>query len=65
MHSAGELARIMVSGLGGGASPVTSAVKNLPVTQDMQKSAVSSLGEKDPLEKGMVTTAVFLPENVP
>ena len=33
-------------------------VKNLPA---MQKIRVQSLGWKDPLEKGMATTLVFLP----
>ena len=35
-----------------------SAVKNLPVMQEMQ---VQSLGQEDPLEEGMVPTLVFLP----
>ena len=34
------------------------AVKNLPA---MQKTWVQSLGQEDPLEKGMATTPVFLP----
>ena len=35
-----------------------SAVKNLPVMQEMQ---VQSLGQEDPLEEGMATIPVFLP----
>ena len=34
-------------------------VKNLPA---MQESQVRSLGGEDPLEKGMLPTPVFLPE---
>ena len=33
-------------------------VKNLPAVQETQ---VRSLGQEDPLEKGMATTPVFLP----
>ena len=33
-------------------------VKNLPA---MQETQVSSLGQEDPLEKGMATPLVFLP----
>ena len=33
-------------------------VKNLP---EIQKTQVQSLGQEDPLEKGMATTPVFLP----
>ena len=33
-------------------------VKNLPV---MQETQVQSLGQEDPLEKGMATTPEFLP----
>ena len=35
-------------------------VKNMPA---MQETQAQSLGREDPLEKGMVTTPVFLPEN--
>ena len=38
--------------------PGGSAVKNLPVMQEMQ---VQSLGQEDPLEEGMATIPVFLP----
>ena len=34
-------------------------VKNLP---EMQETGVRSLGREDPLEKGMLPTPVFLPE---
>ena len=33
-------------------------VKNLPA---MQETCIQSLGQEDPLEKGMATTPVFLP----
>ena len=35
--------------------------KNLPVMQETQKTRVQSLGWKDPLEKEMISTPVFLP----
>ena len=38
--------------------PGGSAVRNLP---PMQETQVQSLGQEDPLEKGMATTPVFLP----
>ena len=37
---------------------VAQMVKNLPA---MQETQVQSLGQEDPLEKGMATTPVFLP----
>ena len=37
---------------------VAQMIKNLPAMQEMQ---VQSLGQEDPLEKGMATTPVFLP----
>ena len=42
----------------GGAPPVAQMVKK---TAGMQETQVWSLGWKDPLEKGMATTPVFLP----
>ena len=39
-------------------SKVAQMIKNLPA---MQKTWVGSLGWEDPLEKGMVVHAVFLP----
>ena len=41
------------------ASLVAQMVKNLP---EMQETRVQSLGWEDPLEKGMLPTPVFLPE---
>ena len=35
-----------------------SVVKNLPAMQEME---VRSLGQEDPLEKGMATHSIFLP----
>ena len=37
---------------------VAQTVKNLPA---MQETGVPSLGQEDPLEEGMATTAIFLP----
>ena len=37
---------------------VAQAVKNLP---EIQENQVQSLGQEDPLEKGMATHSVFLP----
>ena len=37
---------------------MTQTVKNLPT---MQETQVQFLGQENPLEKGMVTTLVFLP----
>ena len=39
------------------ASPVAQMVKNLPAVQETQ---VQSLGQEDPLEKGMTTYASIL-----
>ena len=39
-------------------SLVAQLVKNLPA---MQETGVPSLGQEDPLEEGMATTAIFLP----
>ena len=41
-----------------GSTLVAQMVKNLPAVQETQ---VWSLGEEDPLEKGMATTPVFFP----
>ena len=35
--------------------PSGSAVKNLPVMQDLQETQVQSLGQEDPVEEGMAT----------
>ena len=40
-------------------SLVTQAVKNLPKMQEMQDMRVWSLGQEDPLEKGMATHSDF------
>ena len=44
------------------ASLVVQTVKNLPV---MQKNQVQSLGQEDPLEKGMVTHSSLLAWRIP
>ena len=38
-----------------GGFPVSSAVKNLPVRQEMQEMQVQSLSQEDPLKEGMAT----------
>ena len=45
-----------------GASLVAQTVKNLPATQE---TWVPSLGQKDPLEKGMVTHSSILDWKIP
>ena len=47
---------------GTGASLVPQIIKNLPTMQDIQ---VRSLGEKDPLEKGMATHCSILDWRMP
>ena len=47
------------------ASLVAQMVKNLRVMWEIWETKVWSLGWKDPLEKGMVTTPVFLPGEFP
>ena len=37
-----------------------SVVKNLPAEQELQKTQVQSLGQEDPLEKGMTTHSSIL-----
>ena len=49
-----------VHGLGTG-FPDCSAVQNLPAVQEMKEMGVQALGRKDPLEKEMQATSVFLP----
>ena len=52
-------ARGLIPGQGTrGAYPVAQTVKNLPVVQE---TWVRSLGQKDPLEKGMSSDYLFLP----
>ena len=41
--------------------PGASAVKYPPVMQELQETWVQSLGQEDPLEKGMEPTPVLLP----
>ena len=40
--------------------PGGSAVKNSPAMQEMQETQVQSLGQEDPLEKGMATHSSIL-----
>ena len=42
------------------ASQVAQWVKNLPAMQEMQETWVLSLGQEDPLEKGMATHSNIL-----
>ena len=42
------------------ASQVAQWVKNLPEMQEMQETWVLSLGQEDPLEKGMATHSTIL-----
>ena len=45
--------------------PSGSAVKDLPVGQEMQEMWVKSLGQKDPLEEGMVIRSSILARKIP
>ena len=40
-------------------------VKNPPVTQETQERLVRSLGQEDPLEKGMTTHSIILAWRIP
>ena len=40
--------------------PGGSAVKNLPAMQETQEARVQSLGQEDPLQKGMATHSSIL-----
>ena len=42
-----------------------SVVKNLPAEQELQKTQVQSLGQEDPLEKGMTTHSSILLWRIP
>ena len=42
-----------------------SAVKNLPVMQELQETQVRSLGGEDPLEEGKETHSSFLAWRIP
>ena len=46
----------------GGASPMAQTVKNLPAAQEIR---VQSLGQEDPLEKGMATHSSILAWRIP
>ena len=43
-----------------GASPVAQMVNNPPAMQETQETWVQSLGQEDPLEKGMATNSRIL-----
>ena len=45
--------------------PGGSAVKNSPAMQEMQETQVQSLGQEDPLEKGMATHSSILAWEIP
>ena len=45
--------------------PCGSAVKNLPAMQELQETQVQSLGQEDPLEKGMTTHSSILDWRIP
>ena len=44
-----------------GASLMDPRLKNPPAMQETQETQIQSLGGKDPLEKEMASTVVFLP----
>ena len=44
-----------------GRLPCGSVIKNLPARQELQETRVQSLGQENPLEKGVATNPVFLP----
>ena len=45
--------------------PSGPVVKDLPAVQEMQETWVKSLGQKDPLEEGMVTHSSTLAWKIP
>ena len=45
--------------------PGGSAVKNLPVVQELQETWVRSLGQEDPLEEGMATHSSIIIWRIP
>ena len=47
------------------ASQVAQWVKNLPAKQETQETQVRSLGQEDPLEKGMATHSSILAWRIP
>ena len=46
-------------------APGGTVVKNLPAVQERQKTRVPSLGQEDPLEKGMATYFSVLAWRIP
>ena len=44
-----------------GRLPRGSVIKYLPARQELQETRVQSLGQENPLEKGVATNPVFLP----
>ena len=45
--------------------PSGSAVKNMPAMQELQETQVRSLGQEDPLEKGVATHSNILAWRIP
>ena len=45
--------------------PGGSAVKNLPAMQETQEMQIQTLGQKDPLEKGIATHSTILAWRIP
>ena len=45
--------------------PGGSGVKNLPAVQEMQETQVRSLGQEDPMEKGVATHSSVLARKIP
>ena len=45
--------------------PSGSAVKNMPAMQELQETQVCSLGQEDPLEKGIATHSSILAWRIP
>ena len=63
LHYLGELNNLITRVLkGGGASLMTQTVNNLPA---MQETQIRSLGQEDPLEKGMATHSSVLTWRIP
>ena len=48
-----------------GASQVAQWIKNLPAMQETQERRIRSLGQEDPLEKGMATHSSTLACDIP
>ena len=56
--------KVIIYGLRGG-FPGGSAIKNLPAVQQPQETQVQSLGQKDPLEKGIAIHSSILAWRIP